>query len=127
MKLRTNRAITSITMIVCFVVPLGLMIFTDLPYAGALFLIGLICAYQVWRGRRMLEEIDDFDQAGERQRRAAERQNRGTTIYVPLLDDAGAPLDPAAAERLLARARMMAGPRETVVGVERTPADARKL
>jgi hypothetical protein len=70
------------------------------------------------RGMAFLRSIEHDDRQANGYARP-ERHGQGQTIYVSLLDDAGVPLDEAAAAARLSKARMMAGPRDTVIGVNR--------
>ncbi|HEY1017021.1 MAG TPA: hypothetical protein VGE07_30185 [Herpetosiphonaceae bacterium] len=125
MNAKVYRTTVLAMIAIAVIAPLAVMLLVDFNTGLIFLLFGLLYSVYTIVNGKLLRSIDA---EGERDdRHAAARQNRGSTIYVPLLDDAGNPLDPAAAERLLARARLMAGPRETVVGVERTPAEARKL
>ena len=86
------------------------------PTLGAIALFaGLITIIRSLRYLRYIERQDHQ----ETDRHALRRQDQGRTVYVSLLDEAGVPLDEAAAAARINKARLLAGPRDTVIGVKR--------
>ena len=112
--------ITLITTIICsFAIPIVLLVFGDRQLGGILLVVGLLITYRSLRALSNLGHERDPD----RDRLASARQNQARTVMVPLLDENGVALDEAAAARLLQQARLRAGPRDTVIGVQRRPSE----
>jgi hypothetical protein len=116
---KTTR-ITLIVIVACsFIIPLAAFAMGNRQLGSILLLAGLFTAYRcfgVWM--RLGRERDP-----ERDRLASARQNQARTVMVPLLDESGVALDEASAARALQQARLRAGPRDTVIGVQRRPSE----
>jgi len=112
--------ITLIVIMVCsFAIPIAVMATGDQRLGAILLVAGLFVAYrslQLWSNLGRERDPD-------RERLAGARQNQSRTVMVPLLDENGAALDEAAAARALQQARLRAGPRDTVIGVQRRPSE----
>jgi hypothetical protein len=117
-----NKAprITLNVIIACsFILPLLVIAFGDQRLGAILLVAGLATTYQALRLRsRLSRQVDP-----QRQRIANYRRDQARTVMVPLLDESGVALDEASAARALQQARLRAGPRDTVIGVQRRPSE----
>lgn len=87
------------------------LLFWNPEIGGLTLLLGLIVAS---RCIRLLRMVQDSSESGTHR---LARDDRGQTVFVQLVDDEGNDLEPALAQARLAAARLMAGPRDTVIGV----------
>jgi hypothetical protein len=92
-----------------------LLILWNPQVGGILMLLGLVIAARcinLIRSMHMTNSVDDTTVL-------MARQNRARTIFVSLLDEQGQPLPTEIAQARLATAYQDAGPRDTVIGVQR--------
>ncbi len=111
---QTTKKIVMVIVAIALIGPLILV--TQNPTFGAIaLLIGLATIVQ---SLRYLRHIASHNRK-ENNQHTSKRQDQSRTVYVSLLDDSGVPLDEAVAAARLNKARLMAGPRDTVIGVKR--------
>ncbi len=103
-------------LITVLLVPLAIALW-DPQVAVLAFLLGLFIAMRAIRFLRT-QAVDSLLDDPAHQRLQHLQGERGRTVWVSLLDDAGQPLSETAAQQKLAQAKSAAGPRDMVVGVK---------
>lgn len=112
---QAQRRTWRIMMVVVLVVPV-LVMFWNLRVGALLLLFGLFTAY---RALRLINASLRMEQAERNSRLEQTRANQARLVYVQLVDEQGVELPPDVQQAKLAQARLLAGPRDTVVGVKR--------
>lgn len=113
---KTQQRTAQIIIALAIVIPL-LVLLWNVRLGVLLLFIGLFIAYNAVRlinESKRMERLQQYDARVEQS-----QSNQARLVYVQLVDDNGVELAPEVQEAKLARARLAAGPRDTVVGVKR--------
>lgn len=109
---REGKAWIRVLMVMCIIIPVGIMLWS-IEWGVIALVLGFIIIGRAMHMLHMMHLEGTLDD----QEALHAKANSGRTIYVQLVDEAGVDFPPEIAKAKLREAQQKAGPRETVLGV----------